>query len=127
MVPKNQLTDGCYAVCQRGVVFFRAQTNVTGELQKELTQRMGLLSGKPKNHGLSKHPLHLIRKDDPEMGKLDPAVQQQLHSLDTSQARQTHAKEWHTDHSHEVCPPDFTCLRMTAVPPTGKVFDNGAI
>ena len=100
---------------------------MTGELQKELTQRMGLLSGKPKNHGLSKHPLHLIRKDDPEMGKLDPATQQKLHNLDTSATRQTHANEWHTDASYEVCPPDFTCLRMTAIPPTGKLRGYGAI
>lgn len=80
---------------------------------------MGILSGKPKNHGLGKHPLHLIRGDDPEMGKLDAARQQALHSLDTSSMRQTHANEWHTDGSYETCPPDFTVLRMTDIPPTG--------
>ena len=106
-------------VSQRGVVFFRAQNDMTGELQKEMTQRMGLLSGKPKNHGLSIHPLHLIRKDDPGLQKIDTARQQQTHGLDTSATRQNHAKEWHTDGSYEVCPPDFGCLRMTEVPPTG--------
>ena len=80
---------------------------------------MGLLSGKPKNHGLAKHPLHLLRKDDPEMGKLDAATQQSLHSCDTSLTRQTHANEWHSDGSYETCPPDFTCLRMTVIPQTG--------
>lgn len=94
-----------------------------GELQKELTQRLGLLSGKPKNHKLAKHPLHELRKDDPEMGKLDAATQQALHSLvDVDLARQTHAHEWHSDGSYEACPPDFTMLRMTIVPPTGKKY-----
>jgi len=34
-------------VSQRGVVFFRAQDDLTNELQKELAQRLGELSGKP--------------------------------------------------------------------------------
>lgn len=86
---------------QRGVVFFRGQTKINAELQKELTQRMGLLSGKPAHHGLQKHPMHIIRKDDPHMAKLDTATQQATHKLDTSAVRQTHAYEWHSDSSHE--------------------------
>lgn len=80
---------------------------------------MGILSGKPKNHGLAKHPFHHTRGGDPEMGKLDTATQQAVHSLDTSPGRQTHAREWHSDHSYETCPPDYTILRMTEMPPTG--------
>ena len=102
------------------MVFFRGQTKVDGELQKDLTRRLGWLSGKPKDHNLAKHILHQIRKDDPEMGKLDPATQQSLHKGDTSLTRQTHANEWHSDGSYEPCPPDFTCLRMTTVPETGR-------
>ena len=91
-----------------------------GELQKDLTRRLGWLSGKPKSSNLAKHPLHLLRKDDPEMGKLDPATQQSLHKGDKSATRQTHANEWHSDGSYETCPPDFTCLRMTTIPETGR-------
>ena len=93
---------------------------MNGELQKELTQRLGLLSGKPSNHGLHKHIMHEIRGDDPEMGKLDPATQQALHSPRSSEIRQNHSNEWHSDGSYEVCPPDFTMLRMTDIPSTGN-------
>ncbi|KAF2107802.1 putative alpha-ketoglutarate-dependent sulfonate dioxygenase [Lophiotrema nucula] len=114
------LRDLAITIGQRGVVFFRAQNGITGELQKELTQRLGLLSGKPAHHGLSKHPLHLARGDDPELGKLDPGTQQSLYApVNGVMPRQTSVNEWHTDGSYEPCPPDFTILRMTEVPPTG--------
>jgi hypothetical protein len=35
------------AVSQRGVVFFRKQDDITNDIQKELVQRLGELSGKP--------------------------------------------------------------------------------
>ncbi|KNG91429.1 putative alpha-ketoglutarate-dependent sulfonate dioxygenase [Aspergillus nomiae NRRL 13137] len=113
------LRDLAITIAQRGVVFFRAQTGLDGELQKELTHRLGVQSGKPAGHRLSKHPLHLIRKDDPEMGILDPGRQQKLHAVENSQKRQRAVLEYHSDGSYEVCPPDFTMLRMTEIPPTG--------
>ncbi|GMF75681.1 unnamed protein product [Aspergillus oryzae] len=102
------------------IVFFRAQTDLDGELQKELTHRLGVQSGKPAGHRLSKHPLHLIRKDDPEMGVLDPGRQQKLHGVENTQKRQRAVLEYHSDGSYEVCPPDFTMLRMTEIPPTAR-------
>ena len=51
------------------------------ELQKDMTQRMGLLTGKPKQNGLHKHPMHLIRGDDPEANRLDAKVS--LHNIRT--------------------------------------------
>ncbi|KAI1179928.1 putative alpha-ketoglutarate-dependent sulfonate dioxygenase [Nemania sp. FL0916] len=111
--------DLAITICRRGVVAFRGQTKVTNEIQKELTNRLGELSGKPVGHRLSKHPLHLIRKDDPEMGILDAGRQQALHGGDTTEKRQKASVEWHSDGSYEVCPPDFTSLRMTEIPRTG--------
>ena len=42
-------------VSQRGVVFFRAQDNLTDALQKEFVHKLGLLSGKPKDSTLHIH------------------------------------------------------------------------
>lgn len=46
-----------YLVSQRGVVFFRAQDNLTNDLQKKLIIRLGQLSGRPAESGLHIHPL----------------------------------------------------------------------
>lgn len=46
-----------YPVSQRGVVFFRAQDNLTDELQKNLVQRLGQLAGKPADSTLHIHPV----------------------------------------------------------------------
>lgn len=56
-------------VSRRGVVFFRAQNDMTVELQKELAQRMGLLTGKPPSSGLHIFPLmHTTKQiDDKEV------------------------------------------------------------
>ncbi|KAJ2985568.1 hypothetical protein NUW58_g5460 [Xylaria curta] len=113
------LRDLAITICRRGVVAFRGQTKVNNEIQKELTHRLGELSGKPAGHRLSKHPFHLIRKDDPELGVLDAGRQQALHGVDQSEKRQKASTEWHSDGSYEICPPDFTSLRMTDIPPTG--------
>lgn len=91
------------------------------ELQKDMTQRLGLLSGKPKRNGLHKHPMHLIRGDDPEANKLDTKVLNATHRADAPPIRQTHANEWHSDMSFEECPPDYSCLRMTEVAETGTL------
>ena len=93
-----------------------------GDLQKELAQRLGLLSGKPQDHGLYKHIMQGLRGEDAELSKLDPGRQQALHSPKKKEVRQSHANEWHSDGSYETCPPDFTTLRMTEVPPTGKTL-----
>lgn len=44
-------------VSQRGVVFFRKQDDFDNELQKELAQRLGELSGKPETSKLHIHPV----------------------------------------------------------------------
>ena len=49
------MTDGR---SERGVVFFR-DSEITPEEQKDLVQALGLLGGKPKEHGLHVHPLTL--------------------------------------------------------------------
>ena len=92
------------------------------ELQKEMTQRMGLLTGKPKQNGLHKHPMHLIRGDDPEANKLDAKILSSTYRTEAPPIRQTHAHEWHSDMSFEQAPPDYSCLRMTEVAKAGKLY-----
>jgi hypothetical protein len=50
------IRDLAILVAARGVVFLRAQ-ELTLDEQKELTQRLGVLSGKPDTSGLHIHPL----------------------------------------------------------------------
>ncbi|KAJ8129388.1 hypothetical protein O1611_g4244 [Lasiodiplodia mahajangana] len=121
------LRDLAITISRRGVVAFRGQTKMTNEMQKQLTNRLGEISGKPAGHGLSIHPLHLVRKEDPEIGVLDASRQKALYKEDKSSKPQRGLVEWHSDASYEVCPPDFTSLRMTHVPPTGgdTLFASG--
>ena len=53
-----QLRDLAIAICERGVVFFRApQDDLTVAEQKQITYLLGKLTGRPDNHGLHVHPL----------------------------------------------------------------------
>ncbi|KAL1636878.1 hypothetical protein SLS56_000972 [Neofusicoccum ribis] len=116
----TKLRDLAIFISKRGVVAFRAQTDLDEELQKDLAQRLGLLSGKPKECHLWKHPMSLARGDDPDCSKLDAKVQQSTHfKLEEDMPRQSAADEWHVDACFETHPPDYTTLRMTHVPPTG--------
>jgi hypothetical protein len=44
-------------VSERGVVFFRKQTGLTAEMQKDLADLLGVQSGRPAQNGLHIHPL----------------------------------------------------------------------
>lgn len=50
-----------HSVSQRGVVFFRKQDDITNDLQKELVQRLGEISGKPKTSKLAGEPRIIAR------------------------------------------------------------------
>ena len=55
--PIRNIQPNSFTVSQRGVVFFRKQDNITNDLQKELVQRLGELSGKPSTSKLHIHPV----------------------------------------------------------------------
>ncbi|MCJ1238482.1 hypothetical protein MMC14_006471 [Varicellaria rhodocarpa] len=62
------IRDLAILIARRGVVFFRAQKNLTGELQKELMRRLGQLSRRPRENGLYRHPFSQLLGDvDPEI------------------------------------------------------------
>jgi alpha-ketoglutarate-dependent taurine dioxygenase len=107
-------------VAERGVVFFRAQDNLTNDLQKALILRMGQLTGRPSSHGLHIHP---VTNDSREFGDPDPQI-----STINSEGRKTlyndsdytkMAAVWHSDISFEKAPADFSSLRLTELPKTG--------
>ena len=116
---KDTLTES-YIVSERGVVFFRAQNNLTNDLQKELILRMGQLTGRPKDHGLHVHP---VTNDKREFGDPDPQI-----STINSEGRKSLYKNsdytrmaavWHSDISFEKAPADYSSLRLTQLPVTG--------
>lgn len=122
---KAKLTFLPFPVSQRGVVFFNRQDNTTIDLQKEFVQKLGLLSGKPSDSTWHHHP---ILNKTAAGGKVDPHLSQ-ISSDDVKKQfawqkankkpRRMDAARWHTDVHYEVKPPDYSCLRMTQLPPNG--------
>ncbi|GAM43164.1 taurine catabolism dioxygenase [Talaromyces pinophilus] len=114
------LRDLAITIAERGVVMFRKQTRLDGEKHKQLIDRLGKLSGRPKDNGLLKHVLHPLYNDDPEMITLIPErVASRYGFNEVNYKRQNHAKEWHTDMAFEKDPPAFSSLRLADVPPAG--------
>ncbi|KAK8035113.1 taurine dioxygenase family protein [Apiospora rasikravindrae] len=117
------ITSKAPSLSRRGVVFFRAQDNLTDELQKNFIQRLGQLTGKPSTSTLHIHP---VLNNSSEFGVDDAEI-----STISSQARKsifkfTHTKErrfdsalWHSDIQFEPNPADYTSLRLTQLPSTG--------
>jgi alpha-ketoglutarate-dependent taurine dioxygenase len=113
-------------VSQRGVVFFRAQDNLTNDLQKELILRLGKLTGRPQTSGLHIHP---ILNSDRELGGSDPEIStissvqhdkfyKRTEAEELSPKKQTTA-QWHSDIAFEPVPADYTSLRLVKLPKTG--------
>lgn len=118
--------DSCSIVSQRGVVFFRKQDDLDNDLQKELAQRLGELSGKPETSKLHIHPVSnsgrkLGGKDD-EISVISSEQAKELYKnrfLDFSGKKQNAKKGWHSDITFEPVPSDYALLRLTELPKTG--------
>lgn len=109
-------------VSRRGVVFFRAQDDVTNEVQKELIQRLGELTGKPSTSRLHIHPVAnsgrtLGGKDD-EISVISSQQRKEIYKSFRTET-QTRKREWHSDITFEPIPSDYTLLRLTQLPKTG--------
>ncbi|KAI1337456.1 taurine dioxygenase family protein [Xylariaceae sp. FL0016] len=118
------LRDLAITISQRGVVFFRAQDNLTNDLQKELIHRLGQLSGKPSDSTLHIHP---IFNNTSEFGVGDAQIStiSSLHRKkvfnhgEQSNKRRYDSALWHSDIQFEPVPADYTSLRLTQLPKTG--------
>jgi len=104
------------------VVFFRKQDGLTDNLQKELAQRLGELSGKPKTSGLHIHPVANSGREtsvkDDEISVINSEEGKKLYKSRVIR-HQTARKEWHSDITFEPIPSDYTILRLTVLPRTG--------
>ncbi|KAI0406729.1 TfdA family taurine dioxygenase [Xylaria palmicola] len=153
---EQQLRDLAITICERGVetaverngpsvatkhriltqavaVFFRApQDDLTVEEQKHVTDMLGKLTGRPKDHGLHVHPLfndpnNLPMADgtrDPNIYVINSEAMKKLYKTMKGRPRASDeprdlSREWHSDSLFENCPSDFSFLRMQDTPPSG--------
>ncbi|KAE8307630.1 hypothetical protein BDV41DRAFT_584360 [Aspergillus transmontanensis] len=95
----QRIRDLAVMIAERGVVFFRAQNNLTNDLQKELITKMGKLTVHPPDHGLHTHPIYM---SDREFSDRDAEIS----TIDSAALK-------------KPAPADFTSLRLTKLPETG--------
>lgn len=114
-------------VSQRGVVFFRAQDELTNDLQKKLILRLGELTGRPRTSGLHIHP---VLNDSRELGGSDPEIStissaqgrklyRRQHPVGALSPKKQATSQWHSDIAFEPVPADYTSLRLVELPETG--------
>ncbi|KAI9759930.1 MAG: hypothetical protein M4579_001963 [Chaenotheca gracillima] len=120
------IRDLAITVSQRGVVFFRAQDQLDDQLQKELAQRLGELTGKPSTSKLHIHPVFTAGRDlggtDNEISIISSVQQRDLYKgsfLDLGDKKQDGKQGWHSDITFEPIPSDYAILRLTELPGTG--------
>ncbi|KIW94907.1 uncharacterized protein Z519_04886 [Cladophialophora bantiana CBS 173.52] len=125
--PKSDqlLRDLAIKISERGVVFFRKQDNLTNDIQKQLIQRLGELTGKPESSKLHIHPILNSERElggsDPEISTISSVQHDKLYKktpYDQSKKIQGSA-QWHSDIAFEPVPADYTSLRLTQLPRTG--------
>jgi alpha-ketoglutarate-dependent taurine dioxygenase len=112
-------------VSQRGVVFFRKQDDLDNDLQKELAQRLGELSGKPASSGLHIHPVSNAERElggkDNEISVISSEQGKKIYKRfgDGLSKKQSAKEGWHSDITFEPVPSDYAILRLTELPKTG--------
>ncbi|KAL8731119.1 MAG: hypothetical protein Q9166_003648 [cf. Caloplaca sp. 2 TL-2023] len=120
------IRDLAITISQRGVVFFRAQDSLTDNLQKELVQRLGELSGKPSDSKLHIHPVSNSAREnggkDDEISIISSVQAKKIYkgsSLDPRIKQQSGKGAWHSDITFEPVPSDYAILRLTELPGAG--------
>ena len=112
------------AVSERGVVFFRAQDNLTDELQKQLVHKLGQLSGKPETSSLHIHPVLNSTSEfgvgDNQISHISSIARKKMFNHERQAAKRRYdAARWHSDIQFEPVPADYTSLRLTQLPSCG--------
>lgn len=116
-----------FLVSERGVVFFRAQDNLTNDLQKQLVHRLGQLTGKPSDSTLHIHPVlnntSEFGVNDAEISTISSLGRKKIfvheNAARPSGTRRYDAAQWHSDIQFEPVPADYTSLRLTQLPKSG--------
>jgi alpha-ketoglutarate-dependent taurine dioxygenase len=110
------------------VVFFRKQNDITDDLQKELVQRLGELSGKPATSKLHIHPVSNSGRDlggkDDEISIISSEqakkiYRDKLRLFANGEKKQSSKEGWHSDITFEPIPSDYALLRLIELPKTG--------
>ena len=112
------------SVSQRGVVFFRAQDNLTNELQKQFVHRLGQVTGKPESSSLHIHPVLNSTSEfgvgDNNISHISSVARKKMFAHERHAAKKRYdSARWHSDIQFEPCPADYTSLRLTTLPKTG--------
>ncbi len=107
---------------------------MTDDLQKELVDRLGKLSGKPATSGLHIHPISNAARDhggkDNEISVISSEQAKKLYSnrfensFTGGKFRQSGRNQWHSDITFEPVPSDYALLRLTQLPKTGGGKQN---
>ncbi|KAM3432453.1 hypothetical protein MY4824_006530 [Beauveria thailandica] len=128
------IRDLAVTISERGVVFFRAQNNLTNDLQKELIERLGRLTGRPAESGLHVHPLlnpgRELGGDDPEISVISSVQREKYYketAIDGLSSKKQITAQWHSDIAFEPFPADYSSLRLSQLPETGgdTLFASG--
>lgn len=107
-------------VSQRGVVFFRAQTDLTDELEKELALRLGRLTGRPESSTLHIHPLTNFNPENDVNINIITTDTATNPAEDLWKNRPPDIRNsWHTDTGYEPNPADYSILKLIKLPETG--------
>lgn len=113
------------------MVVFRAQDNLTNDLQKQLILRLGELSGRPETSGLHIHPIfNSERKDggsDNEISTISSEDRKAFYASEVQRKKKQSHNNWHSDLAFEKVPADYSSLRLTDLPATGgdTLFASG--
>ncbi|KAL1801180.1 hypothetical protein ACET3X_001522 [Alternaria dauci] len=99
------IRDLAITISERGVVFFRAQDNLTDDLQKSLVHRLGLLTGKPADSTLHIHPIlnntSEFGVDDAQISTISSLARKNIYKHENngrpSGTRRYDAAQWHSD------------------------------
>ncbi|KAL1836227.1 hypothetical protein VTJ49DRAFT_5408 [Mycothermus thermophilus] len=121
------LRDLAITISQRGVVFFRAQNDLTNDLQKKLILRLGELAGRPATSGLHIHPIlnseRELGGDDPEISTISSIQNKKFYAnrqaAESLSPKKQNSGQWHSDIAFEPVPADYTSLRLVQLPTTG--------
>ena len=115
-------------------MFFRAQDRLTDDIQKQLIQRLGELSGKPSSSGLHIHPVSNSGREDgtkdDEISVISSRSAKKVYkgfAQDPRIKSQSGKDQWHSDITFEPVPSDYTALRLTELPKTGGGADTTSL
>ncbi|KAI5480253.1 hypothetical protein MNV49_001212 [Pseudohyphozyma bogoriensis] len=115
-----KVRDLAILISQRNVVFFRSQT-ITIEEQKILGQRLGELSGKPKESSLHVHPITPPKSElgDEVLVVSNKHNQKPVEEYIGDDVSKIHSNNIHSDITYERYGTDYSLLKLVQIPEEG--------